>query len=707
MGRLSFKVFVALAAALMGVMLVIYQQNRLRESFEISERIGGELQSLHADVIALQHTVLEANYFLYFNNDAIYRRVERIEREIGDLLADPHLGNRHHPKSYRELLRIQGDFEKMRGWIDDFLTLNASLKNSSIYLPSLALKAYTLFDINDAGERKVILTLSRINADLFLAKNAMDDTFVEELAEDEKILKGLMSAADTPEKRTLLRTSVRHLALFVKLFPRFHALLEKVLAPTLKNEIAAAMEIFSAESARELGEVNRLGEIMLALYLLTIGVVLYFVFHSEREYYRLQRTQQELRRSLVTDPLTGLGNRQAYLESLGSMRHPALILVNIDRFKHINEFYGSDVGDHLLQAVAKLLEKALPEDRNARLFRLGGDDFGILIECRDEARLKELIEKLLRTFDEETFVVDNLAIDISVSIGASMDEKLFETADMALKSVKSSRRSRYALYNPSLDVSETIAGNIHALRQLKTAISRDAVIPYFHPIVEIATGRIEKYEALARLKVGQSEVVTPYFFIEAAKQAKLSGVITTRILRRTLAIARGTEAFFSVNLSAEDVSSEQERGKVLALLRSHKDVAPRIVFEILETEEIEDYELVSDFIREVKRYGCGISIDDFGSGYSNFEKLLQLDIDIIKIDGSLIKNVDHDTHAELVVRTIVDFARGANLATVAEFVHSEAVYRKVRELGIDYAQGYYLGEPRPADRYFKPEEAVT
>jgi EAL domain-containing protein (putative c-di-GMP-specific phosphodiesterase class I) len=140
---------------------------------------------------------------------------------------------------------------------------------------------------------------------------------------------------------------------------------------------------------------------------------------------------------------------------------------------------------------------------------------------------------------------------------------------------------------------------------------------------------------------------------------------------------------------------------VIDLLEAHKEVASSIVFEILETEEIEDYDLVSDFIREVKRYGCHISIDDFGSGYSNFEKLLQLDIDIIKIDGSLIRNVDHDTHAELVVQTIVDFAKGADLLTVAEFVHSEAVYEKVRILGIDFAQGYHLGEPRPAEFYFK------
>jgi EAL domain-containing protein (putative c-di-GMP-specific phosphodiesterase class I) len=282
-----------------------------------------------------------------------------------------------------------------------------------------------------------------------------------------------------------------------------------------------------------------------------------------------------------------------------------------------------------------------------------------------------------------------------------MAGKLFETADMALKTVKSSKRKRYAIYDPSLDVSETIASNIYALKQLKMAIVRNAVIPYFQPIIDLESGEALKYEALARLQIKEGETITPYHFIEAAKQAKLSGIITTRILKKTLEIARRTGATFSVNLSAEDITSGHDQKRIFSLLEAYDDVSSRIIFEILETEEIEDYEIISDFIRRAKRFGCQISIDDFGSGYSNFEKLLQLDIDVIKIDGSLIKHVDHNTHAELVVRTIVDFAKGAQLETVAEFVHSKAVLEKVRALDIDYAQGFYLGEPKPVDHYFK------
>ncbi|WP_201352322.1 EAL domain-containing protein [Hydrogenimonas urashimensis] len=701
MKRLLFKVFVALFAAALGVGLMLYQQSRMKEGFEQIERVNTGLQRLHANLIDLQRTILEANYLVYYNNDLFYKKIETIRSQIEALLQTRNFNNVEHKRTYRSLLRLEKRFDRLAETINNFLTLNASLKNSSIYLPTLALKAYDLFDINDPEERRIILTLSRINASLFLAKNAMDESLVSELSQYKKKLEKMMESVDEGAKKGLLRVSILHLGLFVDLFPRFSKAFASIRDESLQEEIAKTMETFANESSSEIEKINRIGELLLVLYQITIGIVLYFVFHSEKETIRLKKTQERLQRSLITDHLTGLGNREAFVQDFGKMRHPALILVNIDRFKHINEFYGTAVGDHLLQVVAQILEEVVPRDLHARFYRLGGDDFGILFECEDGELLKSVIEKVLKRFEEDNFDIDSLTLDISVSIGASMAEKLFETADMALKTVKSSRRKRYAIYDPSLDVSETIARNIFALKQLKTAISQDAVIPFFQPIIDLKGERPPKYEALARLRIRHGETIAPYHFMEAAKQAKLSGLITTRILRQTLEVAKKTGAFCSVNLSAEDIASRYDRERIFALLSDHKEVASLITFEILETEEIEDYEIIAEFIRRAKHFGCSVSIDDFGSGYSNFEKLLQLDIDLIKIDGSLIKEVDHNTHAELVVRTIVDFAEGARLKTVAEFVHSKAVLEKVEKMGIDYAQGFYLGEPKPADFYFK------
>ena len=171
--------------------------------------------------------------------------------------------------------------------------------------------------------------------------------------------------------------------------------------------------------------------------------------------------------------------------------------------------------------------------------------------------------------------------------------------------------------------------------------------------------------------------------------------ISLRSLHQSFRTAQAHPYHFSVNLTAADVASTEDRERIFQLLREHPDPARRITFEILESEEIQDYDTIQEFISQAKRYGCRIAIDDFGSGYSNFEKILKMDIDTLKIDGSLIMRIDHDLHSELIVKTILDFTRYAGIETVAEYVHSRSVLEKVRSLGIDYVQGFFIGKPSP------------
>jgi len=157
---------------------------------------------------------------------------------------------------------------------------------------------------------------------------------------------------------------------------------------------------------------------------------------------------------------------------------------------------------------------------------------------------------------------------------------------------------------------------------------------------------------------------------------------------------------FSINLSVEDVLDEEITEYILLNIEKY-NVSKKIIFELLETEGIENYEEVSSFINKMKSLGCRIAIDDFGSGYSNFEYLLQLNIDYIKIDGSLIKNIDFDTNAQIVVETIINFAKKLNILIIAEYVHNEAIYKKVKELNIDRSQGFFLAEPQETVSFIK------
>ncbi|WP_456323802.1 EAL domain-containing protein [Hydrogenimonas sp.] len=704
------KIIAALTAGVVGIGAILFQQYMLKKNFKEYGFVNAKFQKIHADLIYLQHTILESSYFLYFNNDVIYKKSDEIQKELDSLATLVSEKRSAFPLTLAYLQKMEKLFNDIQKKIDTFLTLNASLKNSSIYLPIVFKKAYSIFDVSKKSDRDAILLLSNINADMFLTKNALDESFIEQLSRYKKSLGKIESKLPVGRKRVLLATALRHLEIFVRYFPLFHRTLEDILDTSIIKASEKSYESYNKESARQMKAIDTIGNVFLLAYLVLVGIVIYFILQLQRENILLKRLRNKLENSLTTDPLTDLPNRIAFKNDKNRYRHPTLVLVNIDRFKHINDFYGTDMGDMVLKNCAKRLETLLPEIKNARLYRLGGDDFGILFESGDidMADMSNLLENIVKRCTEKPFELNDMTIDISVTIGASTQEdRLFETADMALKFAKNSSRHLFAIYEESMDQKETIEKNIKAISRLKNALANDRVFPYFQPIVDLGSMKTVKYEALARMEDENGAILPPYQFLEAAKQAKLSGSITTAILERTLEMVHRSGASFSVNISSSDIANIHDKEQIYELLEKNSDIAGNITFEILESEEIEDYEVVSEFLKEVRRYGCKIAIDDFGSGYSNFEKLLQLEIDYLKIDGSLIKNIDHDAHAKLVAKTVAAFAKEAKIETVAEFIHSKSVLEEVASIGMNFGQGYHLGKPMPAIHYFKNDMGIS
>lgn len=197
-----------------------------------------------------------------------------------------------------------------------------------------------------------------------------------------------------------------------------------------------------------------------------------------------------------------------------------------------------------------------------------------------------------------------------------------------------------------------------------------------------------------RIKDENGEYISPIHFLELSKKNKLYTRLTEEIVRKTFRAFENTEHNFSINLSIEDILNKDVNSYILEQLDRSK-ASNRAVMEITESEGIEKFDEVVNFIEETKKRGAKISIDDFGTGYSNFEYLLKLKIDYIKIDGSLIKNIDSDDNSRFITQTIVDFAKKIGVKTVAEFVYSKAIFDIVKDLDIDYAQGYYFGQPSP------------
>ena len=238
---------------------------------------------------------------------------------------------------------------------------------------------------------------------------------------------------------------------------------------------------------------------------------------------------------------------------------------------------------------------------------------------------------------------------------------------------------------------------MQTLIMIQKALDSDKIISYFQPIIHNETKKVVKYESLVRLIDENGKVLSPFFFLDVAKKGRYYTSITKRVLKNSFDALGKLQGDISINLSALDIENKELNGYIIELLQENKEEAKRITFELLEDESVKDFGLIKDFIAKVKSFGVQIAIDDFGSGYSNYERLLDYQPDILKIDGSLIKNIRHDAFSYSIVKSIVTFAKEQGFETVAEFVENEEIFTILKDVGINYSQGYFFSPPKPLE----------
>ncbi len=404
--------------------------------------------------------------------------------------------------------------------------------------------------------------------------------------------------------------------------------------------------------------------------------------------------QKELRATtdkLYFDNLTGLPNRNRLLKDSEELESPHLFLINVDQFRQINDYYGNKMGDRVLLDVVRRIAVFAPVKPPA-LYKLHADEFALVTEgdiSPDECvRYGETLRKLC---EETAYDIGGQEVQLNVSIGISGGGGyLLEQADMALSEARRTGSS-VCLFDPMMETKKRYESNLKWVGVICDALKRDVIIPYFQPIYHNVTGRLEKYECLIRILDRDDSVLSPGIFLPVAKASKLYPELSRRMIAKCFDKFRGSTYEFSLNLSVDDILHEETLNLIRRKLDDF-DGCHRVVFEILESEGIHRYDLASRFIEEMKGRGCRIAIDDFGSGYSNFEHILRLKVDYLKLDSSLIKTLDTDKHARAIVETIVQFASRIGVRTVAEFVHSQEVYQAVKEIGVDYSQGNLLGK---------------
>ena len=392
-----------------------------------------------------------------------------------------------------------------------------------------------------------------------------------------------------------------------------------------------------------------------------------------------------------TDHLTNLPNVYQLRKDLDENEEAGLIILNIDNFKIINNFYGFMVGDYVIEQVGNYIKEHI--DKN--VYKLSADEFAITLE--KNMGFYELKDHLNLLYEQvKNIVVEYQDIKIYADITMAScsnikNNEIFSKVSMALQYAKEVGVP-YWIYEDRMRFENEYERNLKMSGLVRNAVENSKIIPYFQAIFDNKTSKIVKYECLARLIDGNDKILSPLLFIPVAKKIKIYNRVTKIIIDKSFDAFEDSEFEFSVNLSIEDIMNGEIFKYIIEKLKYSK-ASKRVTFELLESEAIQDFKRVERFIIEVKRHGAKIAIDDFGSGYSNFSYLTKMSVDFIKIDGSLIRDIDVDRNSLIVVETIVEFAKKLGVKTIAEYVHSSTVMDKVRDLGIDYSQGFYVDKP--------------
>ncbi len=439
--------------------------------------------------------------------------------------------------------------------------------------------------------------------------------------------------------------------------------------------------------------------------------------HTKELEIKVRERTSELAKKLYFDDLTGILNRSALLEKLShcnEMHMPIVFLIDIDSFRTYNELYGIEAGNDILKQFSMLLEQYC-ENSNYTLFRVFGDEFALfeMVEYIDLQKYEETINEIFSFLSRNKIYIKSLNeyLEISITIGMSFGNKnALSKANMALFNAKSNGK-KYSTYCSQIDRTKKLVNNFYWRKEIKNALLEDRVIPYFQPIVD-RNKKIIKYESLIRIiqydMFGEKKVVTPFNFLDIARQTKQYNDLSYRMIEKTLALMKDKNISFSINLDYGDVYNrnlmDMLKTYLSALKKTDTNHHNKVILEILEDQQIKDYQSFSKKLEKMKKLGALVAIDDFGSGYSNLSHIVGIDPQYIKIDATLVKNIDTDKNSRKIVQGIVHLAKNLGIKTIAEFVSSEKIFEIVYELGVDEFQGYYFGKPAPIDEVQSGEE---
>ncbi|QSZ42031.1 EAL domain-containing protein [Sulfurimonas aquatica] len=412
---------------------------------------------------------------------------------------------------------------------------------------------------------------------------------------------------------------------------------------------------------------------------------------------KVQERTNELEYKVYHDDLTGLKNHTAMMKKINNFTFETLVLVDIAGFQKFNDLYGLSAGNTILIKFADSLNE-FNAQKTYTLFRVYSDVFAILYASQEiENDHSDIdIQRLIDSFKKFKVYIEEIEaeVDIETTIGIAINQdNLFVKADMALKHAKKLKKQAI-IYSEEIDTSKQLLKDMHWKNEIQNAISTDNIIPVFQGIVDI-DGNVIKYETLMRLTQfsnNEEKLISPYFFLEASVKTRQYDKLTRIIVEKSFEFMSGKGIDFSINLSFEDLS-DPLRVQFLHDQIAKYEIGNNLIMEVLESEVVSDYKMVADILNSFRESGVRIAIDDFGSGYSNFEHILRLNPDYLKIDASLIKEVVTDEKSFTLVKAIAEFSKELGIKVIAEYVSSKEIFDILKELSIDEYQGFYFSMP--------------
>ncbi len=401
---------------------------------------------------------------------------------------------------------------------------------------------------------------------------------------------------------------------------------------------------------------------------------------------------------LFIDPLTGIGNRVKLLHDIESAENAGVAFYNMSNFSEVNRFYSHSEGDRILKSIARelLRESALiykTHKITCSTYRVYADTFAIMIDDQPVHMFSNFAISIFSILSTVSLSIHNDISDIKFRMGAALRGKeSYVYADISLDIAKRSRSGYYIYSEQNSTNIVTPDANIRMLNIIKTAIQADLIFPVFQPIVDISSGIPTKYECLIRMKDESGNLLSPGDFINISKKTGWYQQLTIRLINKAFSYFQSIDYDFSINLTIEDLTNNKTMKHLLTLANS-TGISQRLIIEIVESEEFNAYDGSLSIIEELHKNKIRIAIDDFGSGYSNFDYLIKMNPSYIKIDSTITTKLLSDDRATKLVRSIVSFAKESGIKTIAEHIDSPLLLEKVRELEIDFGQGWYLGKP--------------